>query len=125
MMLSGVTPYSGYQVLGIYGNPSSVNPVSRISEDTRKSNPLVTVTEEPKQMSWEDMDLPKATNTSVNSFSDVMKRQELTGMAFEQNDEEELKMSDTMEDSLNQTIGLMGYQNALREKLMGTGFQAF
>lgn len=124
-MISGVTPYSSYQVLGIYGNPSSVNPISRITEDTRKSNPLVTVTEEPKQMTWEDMNLPKATSTTVNSFSDVMKMQELTGTNPLEANGETMAMSSTMAGTLNETIGLMGYQNALRESLMGIGFQEF
>lgn len=123
MMISGVTPYSGYQVLGIYGNPASVNPISRISEDSRKSNPLVTVSEEKEQTTWEDLKLSKATSTAVKGFSDVMKRQELTGSteAWEQN----TQMPDAMANTLNDTIGLMGYQNALRESLMGMSFQAF
>lgn len=125
MMISGMTPYSGYQVLGIYGNPTSVNPINRISEDTRKSNPLVTVSEEPEQLTWEDMNLPRTAGTAVSSFSVIMKKQELTGAGTEWDESSDAQQSAVTADVLNETIGLMGYQNALRESLMGTGFQEF
>lgn len=124
MMLSGVTPYSSYQVLGIYGNPTSLRPVDRISDADRKSSPLVTVTEEPQQTTWEDLKLPKVTDTAVSSFSDVMKKQALTGKNVSESDTA-VSLSGTMQNVLNDTIGLMGYQNPLRESLTGISFQKF
>ena len=103
MMVSGITGISGmnsYRISSIHGNPYTLNPVSEITEQTEQSGrPLVIAADFAEMLGiWQDM---QAAGTQQ------VQQQQNTSTSY-----------------YNDMIGLMGYQNAIRDQL-GTSFIPF
>lgn len=124
MSVSAISGLSGYNILGIYGNPSSIRSVSKVDEYARKNNPLVTVAEQPEEAADIQEYEPLEPTTSVDSggFADILALQD--GGAQMQNNTFS-QDSGNASSAFNDTIGLMGFQNNLREQLLGADFQPF
>lgn len=126
MTISGITAFSGmgqYRISSIHGNPYSMNPVQEIGEQASGSGkPLVIASPEKKDDLYvKDFGkLEKTRSTAVGDFAEILGMQEeaLTdAMAEEQ--------TNKYANYLNDTIGMMGFQNRLRDQLTGGGFVPF
>lgn len=123
MRISGISGFSGfgnYRISSINGNPYSMNAVQRVEYNSRQSGkPLVIASEEQQDdlyvKDYGTLDTPKSTATGgfaemlsiqENMFSDSIEKQE---------------SGDTYASYLKDTIGVMGFQNGLRDKL-NSGF---
>ena len=123
MGISAISGLSGYSVVGIYGNPNSVSSISKVDEESKKNNPLITLAEEPEQAPKVDdfEPLEPTTSMSTGGFADILSMQEAGAdmqQSFSQN-------SGNAADAFNDAIGLMGFQNNLRDQLNGSGFEPF
>ena len=126
MTISGITAFSGmgqYRISSIHGNPYSMNPVQEIWQQASGSGrPLVIASAEKKDDLYvKDFgELEKTRSTAVGEFAEILELQQDTQadvMAEE-------KTADYSE-YLNDTIGMMGFQNRLRDQLTGGGFVPF
>lgn len=126
MTISGITAFSGmgqYRISSIHGNPYSMNPVQEIGQQASGSGrPLVIASAEKKDDLYvKDFgELEKTRSTAVGEFAEILELQQDTQadvMAEE-------KTADYSE-YLNDTIGMMGFQNRLRDQLTGGGFVPF
>lgn len=115
---------SGYRISSINGNPYSMKPVKRIGDDYENGSgkPLVLATRQKEELYVKDFgELENTKSTSTGDFAQMLSIQK--EMQTSEN-----KMTNTHNDYrvyVNDTIGLMGYQNQLRDQLMGTGFVPF
>lgn len=128
MAISGISGLSGmnqYKISSINGNPGSLNPVRKIGQDTdRSGKPLVIASSDNEKQSLYIKDygeLEKINSTAVGGFADMLSIQ--TDMLA--SGSEPVQQQNSMTSFLNDTIGVMGYQNQLRDQLMGTGFVPF
>lgn len=129
MAISGISAISGlenYRISSIHGNPSSMNAVQRIGKDSSQAGKsLILARKEPEEGQLYVKDFGKldsTKSTATGSFADLISAQEDMLSSQERN-------SDTAKNNysnyLNDTIGVMGQQNRLREQLLGTGFTPF
>lgn len=124
MSISGVAGLSGlsnYRISSINGNPYSMNAVQRIGQDGgRSGKPLVIASEKPEEelyvKDYGELDAPKSTATG--GFAEMLSMQEdlLT--------KKDTQPKQSYSSYLNDTIGMMGYQNRLRDQL-GVGAVSF
>lgn len=128
MSISGISGLSGmnqYKISSINGNPGSLNPVQKIQQDTdRSGKPLVIASPDNEKQSLYIKDygeLEKTNSTAVGGFADMLSIQTDMLTSSSETDQE----SGSIVSFLNDTIGMMGYQNQLRDQLMGTGFVPF
>lgn len=128
MGISGITGFSGfeqYRISSIHGNPYSMNAIQRIGKDNgRSGKPLVIASEEPQKdlyvKDYGELDAPKSTATG--GFAEMLNIQE--NMLAQEGGESKTNQSNYAS-SLNDTIGMMGFQNRLRNQLNGAGFTPF
>ncbi|MBO5030481.1 MAG: hypothetical protein J6C19_15790 [Lachnospiraceae bacterium] len=128
MGISGITGFSGlqnYRVSSIHGNPYSMNAIQRISRDNdRSGKPLVIASEETSKdlyvKDYGELAAPKSTATG--DFAEMLNIQE---SMFAQEEEESSASQSAYASYLNDTIGMMGFQNRLRDQLNGAGFAPF
>ena len=126
MAISGIGAITGmeqYRISSIHGNPYSMSPIQKIgdsSADNRKA--LVIATPEKKEDLYvkDYGELKDTRSTAIGDFAEILELQE-TSMT--QSLEEE-KSTDYAE-YLNDAIGMMGFQNRLRDQLNGIGFVPF
>lgn len=125
-MISGITGISGmgnYRISSIHGNPYTLNPVSRIDDDTTQSGKalVIAASQQKDDLYVKDYgNLESTGSTATGDFAEMLGIQEdmLTAQA-------EQTQSQSMAASYyNDMIGLMGYQNQIREQL-GTSFIPF
>lgn len=136
-MISAISSYGGMNLLGIYGNPSSIRPIKKISADTQKNAPLVTASIDKNQNQSSTSSLGATKSTSVTGFGDILKwsekyssdpEQAMTASVDNVAKDSESNVSNDMEQNndaanyFNDTIGVMGFQNALRYQLTGYTF---
>ncbi len=126
MAISAIAAFSGmeqYRISSIHGNPYSMNPVQEIGEqESGSGKPLVIASPAEKEDLYvKDFgELEKTRSTSIGDFAEILEMQEET-------------MTDVMAEEqtanyakyLNDTIGMMGFQNRLRDQLTGGGFVPF
>lgn len=126
MTISGITAFSGmgqYRISSIHGNPYSMNPVQGIGKQAAGSGrPLVIASPEKKDDLYvKDFgELEKTRSTAIGDFAEILELQKETSvdaMAEEQ--------TANYASYLNDTIGMMGFQNCLRDQLTGSGFVPF
>lgn len=119
--VAGLSNFGGYRISSIHGNPYSMNAIQRIgSNSSRQGKPLVIASEEKKDLYVKDYgELEPVRSTAGGDFAEMLGIQESM-------------LSEKKEDSrsayasyLNDTIGMMGLQNRLRDQLNGTGFTPF
>lgn len=125
MTISGISAFSGmgqYRISSIHGNPYSMNPIQEIGEQSSGGGrPLVIASSEKKDDLYvKDFgELEKTTSTLVGDFAEILEMGEaMTDDMAEQQTADYAKY-------LNDTIGMMGFQNRLRDQLTGGGFIPF
>ena len=123
MGISAITGFSGmnqYRISSINGNPSVLKPVERVEEDNAKGNKaLVIAQKEDNELYVKDYgEVPAAYSTAVGGFADLLNMQNIM-------QEQITNTQNQSRDSFNDMIGMMGYQNRLREQLTGIGFVEF
>ena len=124
-MVSGITGLTGmgsYRISSIHGNPYTMNPVSRIEENSGQSGkPLVIASPKPEEelyvKDYGELEAPKSTATG--DFAEMLGIQE--DMLAASSDTQQKQPASYY----NDMIGMMGYRNSLREQLQGTGFVPF
>lgn len=120
--IAGFSGMGGYRISSIHGNPYSMNAVQKIGQNSgRSGRPLVIASEEKDQdlyvRDYGELEAPKGAVS--NDFAEMLEMQE---SMFSKKDEG--IMSDYAS-YINDTIGMMGMQNRLRDQLNGAGFVPF
>ncbi len=119
--IAGFSGFGSYRISSIHGNPYSLNAVQRVEKDNgRSGKPLVIASEEKEDLYVKDygeLDAPKS--TASGDFAEMLGIQE---SMLSQKDEG--RQTDYAS-YLNDTIGMMGFQNRLRDQLGGVGFTPF
>ena len=118
MGISGITGFSGfgnYRISSIHGNPYSMNPLQRVEYNSRQSGkPLVIAAEDQQDAlyvkDYGTLEAPKSTATG--DFAEMLSIQE--SMLSKGDTAQE---QDSYASYLKDTIGVMGFQNGLRDKL--------
>ena len=111
-----------YRISSIHGNPYSMSPIQEIGEQTSGGGrPHVIASEEKKDDLYiKDFgELEKTTRTVVGDFAEILEIEE--SMTDEMAEEQTANYARY----LNDTIGMMGFQNRLRDQLTGGGFVPF
>lgn len=123
MMVSGITGISGmnsYRISSIHGNPYTLNPVSEITEQTEQSGrPLVIAADKKDELYVKDYgELKNTGSTATGDFAEMLGIwQDMQAGGTQQVQQQQ----NTSTSYYNDMIGLMGYQNAIRDQL-GTSF---
>lgn len=119
--VAGLSGFGSYRISSIHGNPYSMKAIQKIERDNGQSGkPLVIASEEKKDLYVKDYgELEPTKNTAGGDFAEMLGIQE--SMLSQKN---EGRRSDYAS-YLNDTIGMMGLQNRLRDQLNGTGFTPF
>lgn len=119
--IAGFSGFGSYRISSIHGNPYSLNAVQRVEKDNgRSGKPLVIASEEKEDLYVKDygeLDAPKS--TASGDFAEMLGIQE---SMLSQKDE---GRQTNYASYLNDTIGMMGFQNRLRDQLGGVGFTPF
>lgn len=120
--IAGFSGFGSYRISSIHGNPYSMNAIQKIGQDNgRSGKPLVIASEEKKEdlyvKDYGELDAPKS--TASGDFAEMLGIQE---RMLSQKDEG--RQTDYAS-YLNDTIGMMGLQNRLRDQLNGAGFSPF
>ncbi|MCD8037527.1 MAG: hypothetical protein LUE96_00305 [Lachnospiraceae bacterium] len=125
--LSGLSGLGGYRISSVNGNPYSLQAVSRIEEgaDNRRGRALII-----GQKSTEDDlyvkdygELESTQSTATGDFAELLSMQE--SAAADDETAAEAWGASKYTSYINDTIGMMGFQNGLREQLSGAGFIPF
>lgn len=126
-MVSGITGISGmnsYRISSIHGNPYTLNPVSKITDQTEQSGkPLViAATDKKDELYVKDYgELKNTASTATGDFAEMLGiQQDMQASGTQQVQQQQ----NTSTSYYNDMIGLMGYQNAIRDQL-GTSFIPF
>lgn len=120
----GFDGMQSYRISSVHGNPVSLTPVSSIGEN-RDSNKALVIAEKVQDQDalyvkdYGQLESPN--NTVTGGFADILSMQEL----FAENTTQ--TKTDSAQDMtyINDTIGMMGFQNHLRDQLLGVGFEPF
>lgn len=125
MTISGISAFSGmgqYRITSIHGNPYSMSPIQEIGEQVSgRKKPLVIASAEKKEDLYVKNfgELEKTTSTAIGDFAEILEIEEaMTDEMAEQQTANYAKY-------LNDTIGMMGFQNRLRNQLTGVSFEPF
>ncbi|MEE1257557.1 MAG: hypothetical protein UHN47_13735 [Lachnospiraceae bacterium] len=125
MTISGISAFSGmgqYRITSIHGNPYSMSPIQEIGEQVSGGKkPLVIASAEKKEDLYVKNfgELEKTTSTAIGDFAEILEIEEaMTDEMAEQQTANYAKY-------LNDTIGMMGFQNRLRNQLTGVSFEPF
>lgn len=121
--IGAITGMEQYRISSIHGNPYSMSPIQKIGDSSADNGKaLVIATPEKKEDLYvkDYGELKDTRSTAIGDFAEILELQE-TSMT--QSLEEE--QSTDYAGYLNDTIGLMGFQNRLRDQLNGIGFVPF
>ena len=121
MGISAIAGFGNYRISSIHGNPYSLNAIQKVGKDNgRSGKPLVIASEEKEDLYVKDygeLDAPKS--TASGDFAEMLGIQE--SMLSQKNEGKHTDYASY----LNDTIGVMGMQNRLRDQLNGAGFTPF
>jgi len=128
MAISAITGLSqlskSYRISSIQGNPYSMYAIQKIGRNmnNQRGRALVIGQKEPKEDLYvkEYGELSKTKSTATGDFAEMLSVQKKKALEDEQTQEKEKSYASY----LNDTIGVMGFQNGLRERLNGIGFAA-
>lgn len=125
MTISGISAFSGmgqYRITSIHGNPYSMSPIQEIGEQVSGGKkPLVIASAEKKEDLYVKNfgELEKTTSTAIGDFAEILEIEE--AMTDEMAEQQTVNYAKY----LNDTIGMMGFQNRLRNQLTGVSFEPF
>ena len=119
--VAGLSGFGNYRISSIHGNPYSMNAVQKIGQNNgRSGKPLVIASEEKEDLYVKDYgELDAVKNTASGDFAEMLSIRE--SMISQKDDDRQTDYASY----LNDTIGMMGLQNRLRDQLNGTGFTPF
>lgn len=119
----GIQGFDGYRVSSIHGNPQKTAPIQPINnKQTQGNGALVIASKEKEELYIKDYGkLPEVVNTQTGGFAQILETQEK--MNTDTNGK--TQNSQQFTDYLNDTIGVMGFQNHLRDQLLGMSFMPF
>lgn len=119
----GIQGFDGYRVSSIHGNPQKTAPIQPIDNSQKQGNgALVIASKEQEELYIKDYGkLPEVGNTQTGGFAQILATQETMNI----NNESQTQKSQQFTDYLNDTIGVMGFQNRLRDQLLGMSFMPF
>lgn len=119
--VAGLSGLGNYRISSIHGNPYSMSAIQKIGQNSERSGkPLVIAAEEKKDLYVKDygeLETPKS--TASGDFAEMLSMQE--NMFSQKEDDRQAEYASY----LNDTIGMMGLQNRLRDQLNGVGFTPF
>lgn len=119
--VAGAAGFGSYRISSIHGNPYSMGAIQKIGQNNgRSGKPLVIASEEKEASYVRDYgELDATKSTASGDFAEMLGIQEsmLSRKA-------EGRQTDYAS-YLNDTIGMMGLQNRLRDQLNGAGFTPF
>lgn len=119
--VAGAAGFGSYRISSIHGNPYSMGAIQKIGQNNgRSGKPLVIASEEKEASYVRDYgELDATKSTASGDFAEMLGIQEsmLSRKA-------EGRQTDYAS-YLNDTIGMMGLQNRLRDQLNGVGFTPF
>lgn len=119
--VAGGAGFGSYRISSIHGNPYSMGAIQKIGQNNgRSGKPLVIASEEKEASYVRDYgELDATKSTASGDFAEMLGIQEsmLSRKA-------EGRQTDYAS-YLNDTIGMMGLQNRLRDQLNGVGFTPF
>ena len=121
--ISGFGSLGTYRISSIHGNPNSMQPIDKIGEQTDKQGkPLVIAQkEQEEQLYIKDYgELKPTTQMESGAFAAVLEMQ-----AGQWNQAEQKNDSNTSMDYYNDMIGMMGFENRIRDQLTGMTFEPF
>lgn len=130
MLISAVAGFSGirnYRISSINGNPYSMYAIQKIGRgmDNQRGRALVIGRKKPEEDLYvkDYGELAKTKSTATGDFAELLSVQEsaAAGGSLSQEASSAAQTSGYVS-YLNDTIGMMGFQNALRERLNGVGF---
>lgn len=119
--IAGFSGFGSYRISSIHGNPYSMNAIQKIGKDNgRSGKPLVIASEEKEDLYVKDygeLEAPKS--TAGGDFAEMLGIQE--SMLSQKEEGKQTNYASY----LNDTIGMMGLQNRLRDQLGVSGFTSF
>lgn len=128
--IAGFSSLRDYRISSIHGNPYSTYAVQRISRNmgNQRGRAFVIGQEKPEEDLYvkDYGELSKTKNTATGDFAEMLSMQESSASdsGLSQEDGESSDPSGYAS-YLKDTIGMMGFQNGLRERLNGVGFTLF
>lgn len=128
MSIAGIAGSLGagaYRISSVHGNPYSMDAIQRIGRDGGKSGrPLVIASKEPQDGLYvKDYGELRATkSTATGGSADMLSIQE---SMLSRKGEESRSQKASYASYLNDTIGMMGLANRVRDQLSGTGSVPF
>lgn len=127
MAIAPISGMSQYRISSINGNPGRLDPMRRIGEETNNSNNTLVIATKKKEdnlyvKDFGELESPKGTVTG--DFAEMLSIQQ--NMNAEENEAENQQTMDKQFTTyLNDTIGMMGYQNRVRDMLGGVSFTPY
>ena len=126
MAISAITGLSqlskSYRISSIHGNPYSMYAIQKIGRDmnNQRGRALVIGQKEPKEDLYvkDYGELSKTKSTATGDFAEMLSMQKKKAADNGQAQEQDNNYASYLKD----TIGVMGFQNGLREKLNNEGF---
>ena len=126
MAISAITGLSqlskSYRISSIHGNPYSTYAIQKIGRDmnNQRGRALVIGQKEPKEDLYvkDYGELSKTKSTATGDFAEMLSMQKKKAADNGQAQEQDNNYASYLKD----TIGVMGFQNGLREKLNNEGF---
>ncbi|MBD5451805.1 MAG: hypothetical protein HDR25_04085 [Lachnospiraceae bacterium] len=126
MAISAITGLSqlskSYRISSIHGNPYSTYAIQKIGRNmnNQRGRALVIGQKEPKEDLYvkDYGELSKTTSTATGDFAEMLSMQKKKVADNGQSQEKDNNYASHLKD----TIGVMGFQNGLREKLNNEGF---
>lgn len=125
--IAGFSALRDYRISSIHGNPYSTYAIQKIGRnmDNRRGRALVIGQEKPEEDLYvkDYGTLSNTKSTATGDFAELLHMQESAvsdeGLSHENTNTSEYASY------LQDTIGMMGFQNGLRERLNGVGFALF
>lgn len=125
--IAGFSALRDYRISSIHGNPYSTYAIQKIGRnmDNRRGRALVIGQEKPEEDLYvkDYGELSKTKSTATGDFAKMLHMQESS--AFDEGLSHENANTSEYASYLQDTIGTMGFQNGLRERLNGVGFTLF
>lgn len=125
--IAGFSALRDYRISSIHGNPYSTYAIQKIGRnmDNRRGRALVIGQEKPEEDLYvKDYGaLSKTKSTATGDFAELLHMQE--SAASDEGLSHENTNTSEYASYLQDTIGMMGFQNGLRERLNGVGFALF
>lgn len=121
----GIEPMSSYRISSVYGNPVAFEPISPISEETKANKALIIAQKEKDDIYVKAYgNLDSTTSTLTGEFADLLSVQE-SYQDISSKSQFNVQSTNAYMTEINDTIGLMGFQNRLRNQLAGVDFRPF